>query len=118
MPIKSLWSSFPQMANPDSKHEPVFAEAAAAHSRRAQGARPGRRVIGSRIQQRSEIPFSAVPARSSEMPLQHMAPFSGTKGSQRPRNAPTVKYGITTATAPHRNGSSYRCQPVSPKELS
>lgn len=106
MPIKSLLSSFPQMAIPGSKHEPVFAEAAA-RSR----LRPGPRVIGSRIQQHPEIPFSALPARSSELPLQRTAPFSRTKSSQRPRDAPRVKYGITAATARHGNGSSYRCQP-------
>lgn len=71
MPIKSLWSSFPQMANPGSKHEPAFAEGA-------------RLEIGSRLQQLPEIPSCAVPTRSSAMPLQHTDPFSGTKGLQGP----------------------------------
>lgn len=81
--LKSLQSSFPQTANPDYKHEPVFTEAAAAasHSRRAQGSPSGTPGDWQPHSATHRNPFFLLFLQASlKMSLKHMASFSDTKG--------------------------------------
>lgn len=108
VPMQNLWSSSPGWQIPAPNTSPVCPSRRRASQ--ASGRSPGLAAHPA-APEMPEMPFSAAPAGSSEMPLQHRAPFGRTKRSQRPRNAPRVKYGITAATAPHGIGGSYRCQP-------
>lgn len=111
MPIKSLWSSFPQMANPDSKHEPEFAGAAAAFRESGRDSGWLAAAFGS-AQKSLSLLFRQDPQRC-------LRSIWLPSAAQRARSGPGMPRVLNTGSQPrqHRAGTAAPIG-VSPKELS